>query len=309
MNAPHPLLVTLNRFGLGGRGPTSLYLGNKAVDPKTYLKAEIEAGVRPLSSSGLSTSSELLQHLYAAAEESRQMRLAQKEAPQSQPPPEGSPATSPPPKPAPFPDAELIRNVFRAESEARIRAAAEPAVGIVEHLVSFWSNHFAISAAKGGPDRLLAGAFEREAIRPHVLGRFSDMVRAVEQHPAMLFYLDNQLSIGPNSKAGAHNPKRGLNENLARETMELHTLGVNGGYTQTDVTSLAKILTGWTYAGREGKLGTPGTFAFAPQWHEPGDQHLLGTSFPDTGRAQGETALDFLANRPATAQFIASTLR
>ena len=108
----------------------------------------------------------------------------------------------------------------------------------------FWSNHFCVSVAKG-PVRGLAGAYEREAIRPHVLGRFADMLRAVEQHPAMLIYLDNQVSTGPNSRAGRKGA-RGLNENLAREILELHTLGVDGGYTQQDVTNLARVITGWS---------------------------------------------------------------
>ena len=128
----------------------------------------------------------------------------------------------------------------------------------------FWSNHFCISASKGELARMWAGAFEREAIRPHVLGRFADMLKAVEQHPAMLFFLDNQQSLGPDSRAG-QNRKRGLNENLAREIMELHTLGVGGGYTQDDVTSLARIITGWTFAGRQGQLGAPGTLRLQRQ--------------------------------------------
>ena len=141
--------------------------------------------------------------------------------------------------------------------------------GFVERLVVFWSNHFCISANKGGLARMWAGSFEREAIRPHVLGRFGDMLKAVEQHPAMLFFLDNQQSLGPDSRAG-QNRNRGLNENLAREIMELHTLGVGGGYTQDDVTSLARIITGWTYAGRQGQLGAPGTFVFNANAHQPG---------------------------------------
>ena len=141
--------------------------------------------------------------------------------------------------------------------------------GFVERLVVFWSNHFCISANKGGLARMWAGSFEREAIRPHVLGRFADMLKAVEQHPAMLFFLDNQQSLGPDSRAG-QNRNRGLNENLAREIMELHTLGVGGGYSQDDVTSLARIITGWTFAGRQGKLGAPGSFIFNANAHRAG---------------------------------------
>jgi uncharacterized protein (DUF1800 family) len=155
--------------------------------------------------------------------------------------------------------------------------------------------------------RILAGAFEREAIRPHVFGRFEDMLLAVETHPAMLFFLDNQQSVGPDSKASGHG-KRGLNENLAREIMELHTLGVDGGYTQRDVTSLSRIITGWTVVGAEGRLGAPGTFAFNRAAHEPGPQALLGVSYPDDGVGQGRAALRDLAHHPATARHIALKL-
>ena len=159
--------------------------------------------------------------------------------------------------------------------------------GFAERLVVFWSNHFCISANKGGLARMWAGSFEREAIRPHVLGRFADMLKAVEQHPAMLFFLDNQQSLGSGSRAG-QNRNRGLNENLAREIMELHTLGVGGGYSQDDVTSLARIITGWTYAGRQGQLGTPGTFVFNANAHQPGAQRVLGKIYEPNGVAQGE---------------------
>jgi uncharacterized protein (DUF1800 family) len=177
--------------------------------------------------------------------------------------------------------------------------------GFTERLVVFWSNHFCISANKGELARMWAGSFEREAIRPHVLGRFSDMLKAVEQHPAMLFFLDNQQSLGPDSRAG-QNRKRGLNENLAREIMELHTLGVGGGYTQDDVTSLARIITGWTFAGRQGQLGTPGSFVFNANAHQPGAQLLLGKTYADDGVAQGEAALEDIAHHPSTAKFIAT---
>jgi uncharacterized protein (DUF1800 family) len=138
-----------------------------------------------------------------------------------------------------------------------------------------------------------------------VLGRFGDMLKAVEQHPAMLFFLDNQQSLGPDSRAG-QNRKRGLNENLAREIMELHTLGVGGGYSQEDVTSLARIITGWTFAGRQGQLGAPGNFAFNANAHQPGAQRLLGKTYENNGVAQGEAALADIARHPSTAKFIAT---
>jgi uncharacterized protein (DUF1800 family) len=138
-----------------------------------------------------------------------------------------------------------------------------------------------------------------------VLGRFGDMLKAVEQHPAMLFFLDNQQSLGPDSRAG-QNRKRGLNENLAREIMELHTLGVGGGYTQDDVTSLARIITGWTFAGRQGQLGQPGSFVFNANAHQPGSHAVMGKIYEAGGLAQGEAVLADIARHPSTAKFIAT---
>src|SRR5271156_1645177 len=222
-------------------------------------------------------------------------------------------AEAPAPNPAMAPNAakptppplNIIQKTFRAEALARLQRSTLAECGFTERLVGFWSNHFCISANKGGLARMWAGSFEREAIRPHVLGRFADMLKAVEQHPAVLFFLDNQQSLGPASRAG-ENRKRGLNENLAREIMELHTLGVGGGYSQDDVTSLARVITGWTFAGRQGKLGTPGSFVFNANAHEPGPQRLLGQLYEDNGVAQGEAALAFIARHPSTARFIAT---
>ncbi|MDB5582870.1 MAG: hypothetical protein JWR80_8046 [Bradyrhizobium sp.] len=199
----------------------------------------------------------------------------------------------------------IIQKTFRAEALARLQRATLADCGFGERLVAFWSNHFCISASKGGLARMWAGSFEREAIRPHVFGRFADMLKAVEQHPAMLFFLDNQQSLGPESRAG-QNRKRGLNENLAREIMELHTLGVDGGYSQDDVTALARIITGWTYAGRQGQLGPSGSFVFNANAHQPGAQRLLGKTYENNGVAQGEAALADIARHPSTARFIAT---
>jgi uncharacterized protein (DUF1800 family) len=211
-------------------------------------------------------------------------------------------ASKPPP-----PQLNIIQKTFRTEALARLQRATMADCGFVERLVVFWSNHFCISAGKGGLARMWAGSFEREAIRPHVLGRFADMLKAVEQHPAMLFFLDNQQSLGPDSRAGL-NRNRGMNENLAREIMELHTLGVGGGYSQDDVTSLARIITGWTYAGRLGQLGTPGTFVFNANAHQPGAQRVMGKIYEANGVAQGEAVLADIARHPATAKFIATKL-
>ena len=219
--------------------------------------------------------------------------------------PEGTPNAAAPAAAKPAQPLNVIQKTFRAEALARLQRAMLAECGFTERLVVFWSNHFCISASKGELARMWAGAFEREAIRPHVLGRFADMLKAVEQHPAMLFFLDNQQSLGPDSRAG-QNRKRGLNENLAREIMELHTLGVGGGYTQDDVTSLARIITGWTFAGRKGQLGAPGSFVFNANAHQPGPQMLLGKTYEATGLAQGEAALADIARHPSTANFIAT---
>jgi len=217
-----------------------------------------------------------------------------------------SPETMQPaaPKPPPQP-LDIIQKTFRAEALARLQRGIIADCGFTERLVVFWSNHFCISANKGGVARMWAGSFEREAIRPHVLGRLGDMLKAVEQHPAMLFFLDNQQSLGPDSRAG-QNRKRGLNENLAREILELHTLGVDGGYTQDDVTSLANVITGWTYAGRQGQLGAPGTFVFNANAHQPGAQRVMGKIYESSGVEQGESVLADIARHPSTAKFVAT---
>jgi uncharacterized protein (DUF1800 family) len=210
---------------------------------------------------------------------------------------------TPPPRPAAPGQLPLPQQIFQNEAKARFDGAIGSDVGFVERLVWFWSNHFCISADK---IPAMTGAYEREAIRPHVLGRFGDLLQAVESHPAMLFYLDNVQSMGADSVAGI-NRDRGLNENLARETMELHTLGVHGGYTQKDVTSFANVLTGWTWI-QPGEPDHGGEFAFIKRLHEPGAQVVLGKHYPDTGVEQGRVVLADLARHPATAQHIAQKL-
>ncbi|WP_135468343.1 DUF1800 domain-containing protein [Crenalkalicoccus roseus] len=170
-----------------------------------------------------------------------------------------------------------------------------------ERLVDFWMNHFTISR-RGPLVNAVAGAYEREAIRPHVTGRFADMLLAVARHPAMLLYLDNAGSVGPASPAGRRGG-RGLNENLAREILELHTLSPAGGYTQADVQALARLLTGWSVALRAEPFG----FVFRAAAHEPGEKRLLGRVF-GPGEAEGEAALRFLATHPATFRHLATRL-
>jgi len=194
------------------------------------------------------------------------------------------------------------------EVAARIDRVRAASIGFVERLVTFWTNHFAVASLKLTREVFgLVGPFEREAIRPHVLGHFEDMLLAATKHPAMLSYLNNKVSVGPNSPLGLRE-KEGLNENHARELLELHTVGVNGGYSQADVTSLARILTGWTF-GQKGKNdGPPGEFYFNPSMHEPGIHGVLGVSYAQSGLAQGEAVLADLARRPETARHIAKKL-
>jgi uncharacterized protein (DUF1800 family) len=212
---------------------------------------------------------------------------------------------------------KVARGHFMDQVAARYRTAAGSDYPFYERLVHFWSNHFAISIDKQ-PLPTITGLFENEAIRPNVAGKFVDMLLAVEQHPAMIFYLDNQRSIGPNSKmakrANRRNRQRnvGLNENLAREILELHTLGVDGGYTQKDVTTFAKVITGWSIGGaNEGGRyaeGEPGKFEFRESIHEPGKKTILGKRYAQSGVAQGEAVLRDLAAHPSTAKFLATKL-
>ncbi|MGH6879291.1 DUF1800 domain-containing protein [Hypericibacter sp.] len=193
------------------------------------------------------------------------------------------------------------REQFIAEIGARARLQIETAAPFYERLVAFWSNHFTVSIAK--PAVLgLAGAFEREAIRPHVTGKFADLLLAVLRHPAMLIYLDNAQSVGPHSRAGL-NGKHGINENLGREVLELHTLGVDGGYGQADVEAFARMLTGWSIGGKRG--GIVGAFNFYPQLHEPGAKILLGKTYAEGGEDEVERAVEDLARHPATAHHLA----
>jgi uncharacterized protein (DUF1800 family) len=196
------------------------------------------------------------------------------------------------------------RPIYLEEAKVRIEAAFGAEIGFAERLVWFWSNHFCVSADK---IRSMSGAYEREAIRPHVLGRFTDLLLAAEGHPAMLFYLDQTISMGANSIAGI-NRTRGLNENLAREILELHTLGVRSGYTQDDVIAFANVLTGWTLVPPGDNPEHGGEFTFNPRLHEPGAQKVLGKSYGDETVEQGRAVLRDLAAQPATATHVATKL-
>lgn len=195
---------------------------------------------------------------------------------------------------------------------ARMTNALQSSAPFFDRLVHFWANHFAVSV-----DKILivglAGAFEADAIRPHIMGRFEDLLTAAITHPAMLLYLDQAQSIGPNSRMGQRRTQgqpgaRGLNENLAREILELHTLGVQGGYTQHDVTELTRALTGWTLPSDAPDRTDSSTVRFVPALHEPGPRQLLDRRYPDSGADQARAILHDLALAPATARHIAHKL-
>jgi len=298
--------LALNRFGLG---PRTGSIAAIASDPRGALIAELDrSGAGRITNAELMTSGVAARAAFAFQQAQRELRRAAKSAPKEMSK-EGAEAAAPAgPAPAPArPNVGMApQQIYLDEAKVRLTAALDADIGFVERLTWFWSNHFCVSADKAGV-RPIAGAFEREAIRANVLGRFVDMLRAVETHPAMLLYLDNARSIGPNSQAG-RNRGRGLNENLAREILELHTLGVRTVYTQDDVTSFAKIITGWSLIPIGQDPGRGGEFTFNPLMHEPGTQTVVGQAYADAGFDQGRRVLADLARNPATATHVARKL-
>jgi uncharacterized protein (DUF1800 family) len=320
--------LALHRFGLGPRAGSVAAI---ASDPRGALLAELDrAGAGRIAGTDLLTSGEAARAAFAFQQAQRAARQAERAAqaaqnsnvssansqsansqatspasPEMKPADQaGTPAASPPPPRNPGPG--VPQQIYLAEAKARFNAALGAEFGFVERLVWFWSNHFCVSADKGNV-RQICGAYEREAIRAHVLGRFGDMLLAAESHPAMLVYLDNARSIGPDSIAGLRQ-KRGLNENLAREILELHTLGVRSVYTQEDVTRFANVITGWTRVPFPQDAERGGEFEFNARMHQPGAQTVIGKSYPDTGVEQGRAVLAALARHPATAKHLATKL-
>lgn len=208
---------------------------------------------------------------------------------------------------------EETRDAFQEEQALLLSAAASSATPFRERLVAFWANHFTVSITRKEVVGV-AGAFEREVVRAHLDGRFDEMLVASTRHPAMLGYLDNFRSTGPDSPVGRRTGK-GLNENLAREVLELHSLGVGGGYGQADVEALARLLTGWSLDLGEpsafwpmpGSAGTGG-FAFHAARHQPGPITLLGKTYGGGGEQDGLAALRDLAHHPSTARHVARKL-
>jgi uncharacterized protein (DUF1800 family) len=327
-DAKREAAFALHRFGLGPREGS---LAAIAADPRGALIADLSRpGAGRLSDPDLLTSAAAARAAFDFRQERKAARLAARAGqeatetaaeraarPGANPTAPANPAAGDKmangdasamqrsPRPArPDPGRAVPQQIFLREAKARLDAALAAEIGFAERLAWFWSNHFCISADKG-PLRAIVGAYEREAIRPHVAGRFADMLLAVESHPGMLIYLDNARSIGPDSIAG-RNRGKGLNENLAREILELHTLGVRTVYTQDDVTRFAAVITGWTVVPAREPGG--GVFVFNPRMHEPGTQTVLGKTFPDGEFDQGRAVLAMLARHPATARHIAAKL-
>jgi uncharacterized protein (DUF1800 family) len=282
---PQEAALALHRFGFGPRAGSIEAIAD---DPRGAMIAELDRpGVGQITKPDLPTSGAANRAVFEYnAERNANQKRTRPDAVQAQP--EAMP---------------LPRQLFRNEARARIDAALNAEIGFVERLVWFWSNHFCVNQEK----TVMAGAYEREAIRPHVLGRFGDMLLAAEGHPAMLLYLDNAQSIGPNSIAGINRDK-GLNENLAREILELHTLGVRTTYTQDDVTNFAKVLTGWTIRQTVSDPDHGGEFVYIKRAHEPGPETVIGKVYDEAGIEQGHAVLADLARHPATAKHIATKL-
>jgi uncharacterized protein (DUF1800 family) len=295
--------LALHRFGFGPRAGSIAAI---ASDPRGALLAELDrAGVGQIVDAELMTAAKSATAVFNFRQERQARLIAQKQAEEERKAAGEAMDAMEKPEAAPVPAAEAVpQQIFFREAKARIDAACAPDIGFVERLVWFWSNHFCVSA---DVTVSMTGAYEREAIRPHVLGRFADMLLASEGHQAMLFYLDNSRSIGPRSVAGLVNT-RGLNENLAREILELHTLGVRSVYTQDDVTSFAKVLTGWTIIPPATNPDRGNEFVFNPRMHEPGPQTVVGKVYAQPDAAQGRAVLADLARHPATAAHIARKL-
>jgi uncharacterized protein (DUF1800 family) len=302
--------IAANRFGLGAKPGDMAVIG---ADGPGWLEAQLRGPTPALQAAGLRPTVDILSDAYAI----RQQVQTQRRAAAARPAIAGAGETAD--SAAALVNVmrlpQLLRPIYIAEVQARLRNAVMTERPLVERLVYFWSNHFAVSIDKQVVLGV-AGSMEREAIRPHVLGNFRELLLAVEQHPAMLLYLDNQRSVGPTSVLAQRAARRertlGLNENLAREILELHTLGVDAGYTQADVTSFAKVLTGWSLGGGAGagpmQAGTTGAFLYRPLLHEPGTQTVFGRRYGQSDQAQGRAALNDLALSGATAHHIATKL-
>ena len=292
--------LAVNRFGLGARPGE---IDAASADPKGWLAAQLN-GPAEQPAGTFKTTGQLVADERTFAMNRRLQQVAANGQNQAGKPPANAVAGGLQPP----------QQLFRDEMTARFQLGFTTARPFAERLVWFWTNHFTVSVTQGRTVSF-AGAFEREAIRPHITDTFENMLLAVAMHPAMLVYLNNEQSIGPDSFQGQRS-KRGLNENLGRELMELYSLGVDGGYTQADVIAMAKLLTGWSL-----DPDSPSGFGFFPARHEPGPQTLRGKTYSDEMSAGGVSlrnvraftatpkagiaAIRDLARDPHTAHYIA----
>lgn len=339
--------IAVTRFGLGARPGEMEAIGD---DARGWLAAQIRPDGAPLPQGDLPTTDERVQDWLAYQQTGQQRRQVRRREDASASPaamsegaamadvqpgeqrPQAQSAQS-------APMSDEAQAAFDARRESRRDLAQETARefvaradlgattpdGFAERWALFWANAFTVSATKF-QSGIFIGPYEREAIRPHVFGRFEELVLAAESHPAMLTYLDQAQSVGPNSVAGQRR-NAGLNENLAREILELHTLGTDGGYTQADVTELARALTGWSIptnrgGGGQGQgqrrrgrrsaaLAEPASengFVFRTIIHEPGTRTVLGKTYAEGGAEQGGAILRDLANAPQTARRLSYNL-
>jgi uncharacterized protein (DUF1800 family) len=298
---PAAALTAAQRFGLG-----EAQLSPLATDPPGWLLQQLKPA-SPQTGTDLASAAHALRVHAELARQRREQRRGEGEGLEQK-------------------FNEQFRALMQADLRARLLTATTSPQAFHERLVLFWANHFTVSALKG-PVRGLVGPFEREAIRPHTLGPFEALLNAAVRHPAMRRYLDNDQSAGPNARVALRRQRRaqdmdtptaklGLNENLARELLELHTLGVAGGgaayggwggYSQADVTALAALLTGWRVPVQAVVQGSDTTVAFDPDWHEPGPKTVLGRTYPEGPDALAAVLRD-LARHPHTARFLAYKL-
>jgi uncharacterized protein (DUF1800 family) len=300
--------IAANRFGLGARrGEINSISG----DPRGWLARNLGSDAAfSISASGLSSRTQAAEALGKFLEEVRSNEVGARPAMPSGNMPTMTPMPGQPNDTGQQVVPPLLREVYqigRREIAARVNHAIGLEASFPERLVYFWSNHFTVAATKA-VTAAFVGLFEREVIRRGLTGKFSDLLVSACRHPGMLMYLDQAQSIGPNSAFGQRR-RGGINENLAREALELMTLGPQGGYTQADVTEFAKALTGWTVVGKQIKASAPnlslGDFVFVNQLHEPGPRTVLGKTYPDDGEAQARAILTDLAAHPATARQVA----
>jgi len=296
--------IALNRFGLGAKPSDPVPAG-----PKRWLMGQFDRfDTKPAGFAALPDAGPMVKAY-------REQQQAMRQMARSSPPAEATAGKTAKTAGQMAMRRDFVADVqalYRQAIQARTQSALETQAPFVERMVHFWSNHFCVSA-DNPQTAAFVGAFERDAIRPHVLGRFEDMLLAVEHHPAMLIYLNQIQSVGPDSlaaqRAGLRNPSkaRGLNENLGREIMELHTLGVRSGYTQADVTEFARALTGWS-VGAQGPRddGNADDFVFRDKLHEPGGRTILGKTYAQDGEEQTRAILVDFARTPATATHVAT---